>query len=426
MSKLVKLSVASTLSTSNPSSPNSDVNLGWALVRTNPKSKFTALKLPIAIGSTVDSDIIINAPTLRPVSKIVASQNGILVMTDVQTLAVDETWDLDLFGVEIHGPFAGNPLLMPGHKRHLEWMLATERKAFKIKYPSFFQKYLPKNQLRRLALIGGSAFFALGALAFSPETVQEIPDLSKASIAVKSGNVTDLSIKTPAGLSAYASGVTLSLDPTAHAKEDHYVLSLAMSGLDIEKEFSIYFNSKLIGTTHAHLKCIDSICNFDYPVAGDLLDSAGDTVTLTHASPGSSYVLKSVFFRNMVPANSEEIEIVTQLLAASARFFEDKELLIQNIRLAKEALAEAEGILTTRTGLADLEAKFVIAKRQVTDQFNSKAKDLQTRCEMDMQLGRNKEALLLINDLLKLYPNQTTHQYNTLVKMRKSLQEKLK
>ncbi len=426
MSKIVKLSVASNLSTHNPSSPNAEVNLGWALVRTNQKSKFTALRLPIAIGSTVDSDIIINAPTLRPVSKIVASQNGTLVMTDVQTLVVSETSGLDLFGVEIYGPFASNPLLMPGHKRQLEWMLATERKAFKIKYPSFFKKYLPKNQLRRLALLGGSAFFAFGALAFSPDTVQQIPDLSKELIAVKSGDVVELSIKTPAGLSAYAGGVTLSLDPTPHAKEDHYVLSLAMSGLDVEKEFSIYFNSKLIGITPADLKCSDSICNLDYPVSGDLLDAAGDTVTLTHASPGSSYVLKSVFFRNMVPANSEEIEIVKQLLAASARFYEDKELLIQNIRLAKEALAEAEGIVTTRTGLADLEEKLVIAKRQVTDVFKSKAKDLQTRCEMNMQLGRNKEALVLIDDLVKLYPNQASSQYNTLIKIRKSLQEKLK
>ena len=426
MSKIVKLSVASSLQTTDVSSPNADVNLGWALVRTNPKSKFSALKLPITIGSTVESDIIINASTLRPVSKIVASQNGILVMTDVQTLEACETRGLDLFGVEIYGPFATNPLLLPGHQRQLEWMLVTERKAFKIKYPAFFQKYLPKNQFRRLAVIGGSALFAFGALALSPDATPQIPDLSKELIAIKSGNVVELGIKAPTGLSAYASGVTLSLDPTSHAKEDHFVLSLAMSGLDVEKEFSIYFNSKLIGTTTADVKCSDSICNLDFPVSGDLLDSAGDTVTLTHASPGSSYTIKSAFFRNMLPANAEEIENVKQLLAAAARFYEDKGLLVQNIRLAKEALAEAEGVLTTRTGLDDLEAKFVIAKKHVTDEFKSTAKELQWKCEKEIRLGNNRQAIALINDLFKLYPNQASSQYNTLVKMRKNIQENLK
>ena len=46
---------------------------GWAMVRTSSKGKWSNLRLPLTVGYHQDNEVFVNAPTMRPISKVVFS-----------------------------------------------------------------------------------------------------------------------------------------------------------------------------------------------------------------------------------------------------------------------------------------------------------------------------------------------------------------
>lgn len=401
---------------------------GFALVRTSQKAKWTAMQLPFAIGSQTDSDVVVNAPTMRGVSKIAAVRDGMIVLVDAQSQEVSTLLDLKLFGIEIVGPFAEDPSHLSAFRRSLRLGLNLENQMFKTKYPSFMRRVLPVHQSKRIPLMAAAFVGAIGLFMALPDSSTESVDLSRQVIAAKQGNIIQLGIKSSGSKSPYAKGATIGFGAMdlSHAKDKEHVLTLNVSGLDLANELGIEMNGKFIGSTAAQLNCVDAYCALDYPISTDILKAENNVVQIIHQSTESSYELKNIFFRTMEPATSEEMELIRQLLVSAERYHEERFLLVQNIRNARDAVDEIERLLIARTGVEDLKPKFSITKAKVLKSFQDISSDLQFKVQKELKLNHHKAALDIVNDMLKLYPDRTSKQYAMLMQQKKKLEEVVK
>lgn len=399
---------------------------GFALVRTSPKSKWTAMTLPVTIGSQTESDIVVNAPTMRGVSKIAAVDSNAIVLIDAQTQEISTLLDLKLFGIEMLGPFSENPVHMPSWRRSLHLGLNRENQLYRNRYPGFLRKYLPVDQSKRLAVMSAIIVGSFGLLAALPDSSDTVPDLSGSAIAAKHGNVVKLGIKSSGLSSSYAKGVTLAFSPAENVESKKLVLTMNVAGLDLANELSVQINGKFIGTTSAQLGCVDSYCALDYAVPAEILSPDGNTVRIAHSVAESSYEIKNIFFRTMEPATSEEIELVQQLLVSAERYYDERFLLVQNIRNAMDAVDEIERLVTTRTGIEALKPKFAVAKVKIQKSFQDISSDLQFKLQKELTLNHYKPAMSIVNDMLKLYPDPATRQNSMLMQQKKKLEEAIK
>ena len=242
---------------------------GYALVRTSAKSKWAVMTLPLTIGSQTDSDIVVNAPTMRGVSKIALVDADAVVLVDAQTQEKSTLSDLKLFGIEILGPFAENPGKLPGWRRNLRLALNRENHFFHVGYPKFLHKTLPQDQPKRIGVIVATLLLGIGLFASIPDASTDVPDLSMTAIPAKHGNIVKLGIKSGGAGTSYAKGITLAFTPAEAGEAKQHVLTINVSGLDLANELSIQMNGKFLGSTAAQLNCVDSFCALDYAVPAD-------------------------------------------------------------------------------------------------------------------------------------------------------------
>lgn len=411
---------------SEASSADAITHQGFALVRTSQKDKWTSMQLPFAIGSQTDSDIVVNAPTMRGVSKIVAVRDGAIVLVDAQTQEVTTLVDLKLFGIEIVGPFLEDPSQLSGVRRALRLSLNRENQLFKTKYPSFMRRILPQKQSIRVSVMAVACFALIGSYAMMPDNSEEFVDLSRQVIAAKQGNIVNLGLKSAGKKSPYSKGATIAFSTGEATSSKEYVLTLNLAGLDLNNEIAIEFNDKFIGATQAQLKCVDAYCALDYPIPFEIVKSESNTVRVIHNAPESSYEIKNIFFRSMEAATPEEIELLQQLLTSANRYHEERFLLVQNIRNARDAVEEIERLLLARTGVDAIKPKFALTKAKVMTAFQDISSDLQFRLQKELKLNHHKLALEITNDMLKLYPDPTSKQYGMLIQQKKKLEEVMK
>lgn len=396
---------------------------GFALVRTAAKSKWSVMTLPLTIGSQTDSDIVVNAPTMRGVSKIALVDANVVVLLDAQTQEKSALTDLKLFGIEIMGPFAENPGRLPAWRRNLRLALNHENQLFHASYPYFLRKSLPVNQSKRLGVMAAGLFVAAGLYAAMPDSSGDAPDLSTTAIAAKHGNIVKLGIKSGGSTSSYAKGATIVFSPVETSDAKQHVLTINAAGLDLANELSVQVNGKFLGSTAAQLQCVDSFCALDYAVPPQVLSAEGNAVHIVHNAPESSYEIKNVFFRTMEPATAEELELMQQLLTSAERYHEERFLLAQNIRNAMDATEEIERLLTTRTGADSIKPKFAVMKAKVQKAFQDISSDLQFKLQKELKLNHNSSALAIVGDMLKLYPDPSTRQNSMLMQQKKKLEE---
>lgn len=411
------------------SQPSTDSNAlqipaqGFALVRTAAKSKWAVMTLPLTIGSQTDSDIVVNAPTMRGVSKIALVDAGAVVLVDAQTQEKSTLADLKLFGIEIMGPFAENPGRLPGWRRSLRLALNRENHLFQVGYPHVLRKVLPGNQSKRLGVMVAGLLVAFSLYASMPDSNSDAPDLSTTAIAAKHGNIVKLGIKSTGSSMSYAKGVTISFSPVETSDAKQHVLTINVAGLDLANELSVQINGKFLGSTAAQLNCVDSFCALDYAVPSSVLSTDGNMIHIIHNAPESSYEVKNVFFRTMEPATAEELELMQQLLASAERYHEERFLLAQNIRNALDAIEEIDRLLTTRTGVDGVKPKFAVMKAKIQKSFQDISSDLQFKLQKELKLNHSKPALAIVNDMLKLYPDPSTRQNSMLMLQKKKLEE---
>lgn len=409
-------------SENSPTRPD-DLEPSWAMVRTNQKSHWTTLKLPLTIGHHVDNDIFVNAPTMRHVSKILVNAHGVLTLVDAQTQNKSDLGGLSLFGLEVLGPFTKNPDTLSSLGRQAELALRKEQAAYLQRYPKLLRNILPAAQKLRLLTIAASALVCVGFIQLADSDSNRAADLSAKARAAAIGNVTELRIHSAGAGSSYAKGATISFGGASENEALPYALTMSLAGLDITNELSIHLNGTLIGQTAASLSCIDAYCQREFGIDRALLRKDHNVLQIVHNNPESSYTLKNVFLRAMEPASDEDRELATQLLTSADRYYEERLLLVQNIRTAMDAIEKVETILSTRTGLDSLKPHFSISKRKINDAFQELSKDLLFKLEKELKLGHDKPALALIQDLMKLYPDPSSRQYLMLAAQKKKLTE---
>ena len=399
---------------------------GWAMVRTSSKGKWSNLRLPLTVGYHQDNEVFVNAPTMRPISKVVFSNFGVLTAVNTADNSFAKIADLKPFGVEIVGPFSRDPAALTAVARITQRVFLGEAAAYGHRYPEALRRMLPRRQTTRLATLALAA--VLGILALNADfSLDEVnTDRSKTPIRVATGNIVELKIASDGPSSPYANGVTLqfSAEPAASARP--VVLTLGLSGLDMANEITLEISGKQIGAASAQLNCIDAPCTRDFSIDSKLLAASGSVIVIHHNPPASGYRLNHVFLRAMEPATPEDRETVSQLLTSAERFFEERHLLVQNIRNASEAAAEADRILATRTGLEALAPRASVLGTKIADSFKEISAELLFRLQKELRLGHAKAAVGLCNDLLKLYPDPASRQYGMLVAQRKKLQEAMK
>lgn len=398
----------------------------WVLVRTSAKSAWTGLKLPLTIGHHVDNDIFVNAPTMRHVSKILINAGGVLTLIDAQSNTPTEMKQLKLFGVEAMGPFQNDPKQLSFVQKQIQLLRSRELLAYTSRYPSFLTKILPRSQNLRVATVITASIVFMTAMSSAFQGEPTIEDLSKSPKIAQMGNITNINVESKNARDAYAKGATIVFKTLEKSSTSQYALSLTMSGLDLNNELNILINDKLIAQTQASLSCSDATCTKDYAVNPDILSESSNTLTIVHNNPDSSYAVKKVFFRAMEPATDEEKETIQQLLLSAERYFEERQLLVQNIKNSLDAINEVQNLLDTRTGLDQIRSRVAVDRKKIQTAFSATSKDLQFKFEKELQLGHNKNAIAVLGDLLKLYPDPTSKQYLMLSEQRKMLQDKEK
>ncbi len=400
---------------------------GWALARTSQKETWRALAVPFTIGSHPDNDIYVNAPTMRALSKIVVVSEGQMIAIDSQTHEQSSLQDLLIFGIECLGPFKDNPENLSGLSRNLNLFLNKENFHYHGTYPKLLKKYLPKSQNLRLPVMAAAALFSVltfTSVNFAPE---EIQDLSATPLPVAMGNIVSVNVGAQKPTDPYANGVSFVIPVAdAIAPSDQYVLTLSLQGLDLANELTVSLNDRVIAEPSAQQQCIDTVCAREIPVSVDQMIVGSNVLKIKHNAPQSSYKIQSVFFRKMEAATDEEKELANQLLSSSERYFEERHLMVKNIKNAKDAVEEAENILSTRTGLDSLKSKLTITKKKVNDAFEETSKDLRFKFQKELKLGRNRPAITLLEDLIKLYPDPASKQNLMLNAQLKKLQETTK
>ncbi len=399
------------------------VHQGWAYVRTSPRANWVALPLPLTIGSHSDNDVYVNAPTMRPVSKVVCADGDSIVVVNTDSLAASPLSELRLFGIEIIGPFTQNPDNLSTLARVFQFTKLFESIAFSSSYFPILQRLLPQQQSRRFALVGFLVAGFAGVLNMGSGSPSANEDLSGRAISATVGNVIEVGINSPGASSSYAGGVTLAFAGASIDASKNHILTIGIGGLDIASEFNIEVNGKYVGEVTAHQNCIDSPCNRDFAIASELWLPNGNTVFIKHNQPNSSYILKNIFLRGMETATAEEQEQVVQLLASAERYYEERHLLTQNIHNAYLAVNEIDQLTATRTGLEAHVARIAITKKAVTEYFKEISADLQFKLQKELRLGHSSQSVSLINEMFKLYPDPTSRQYLMLAQQKKILLE---
>lgn len=395
------------------------------MVRTSGRGAWTPLELPLTIGSDLASDIVVNAQTMRSVSKVIAPHAGTLALVDLATQRIDAVSELRVFGIDVVGPFSENPREISKIKFNWRRFLAWEANYYLAGASGFLRRFLPPRQSRRLGL---ALILALGLLAFfvfAPEPEDKAPDLSGVPLPAEHGSVANLAVQSSGINAAYAKGASVRFSPAPSGQAGQYLLTLTLSGLDLADELRIVFNGKDLGATSPMLGCIDEFCSLDFRIEPELLKPGGNMLNLVHQKPASAYALKNVFFRTMEPATAEELERIKQLLLAAERFHDERFLLVQNIRSAQDAIDEAGRLMTTRTGTDDLKPRFQLTKEKVTKAFQDISADLQFKIQKELKLNHQKQALGLINDLLRLYPGPGSKQNSFLSEHKRRLEKAL-
>lgn len=400
---------------------------GWALVRVSQKESWKSLKVPFTIGSHADNDIFVNAPTMRALSKIIVASNGQLVSVDSSSHETTSLQDLMVFGIEALGPFDQDPQNMKPWKRSLKLMSNKESNWYSSLQMPLLKKLLPRQQSLRLMTLTSLVTFMIGVLSTGGLSSNEIEDLSLTPISATAGNIVNVQVSSASQKDPYAKGATFVVQGIGNV--DHsaqYILTLNLNGLDVANEISILLNEKVIGETTASLQCIDSFCSREFPIDAAWIKDGDNTIQLKHNAEASAYSVRSLFFRKMESASEEEKELAVQLIASAERYFEERHLLVKNIRNARDAIEEVERIISTRTGLDASKSKFVVAKKKVMDAFIETSKDLQFKLQKELKLGHSKQAIQIVEDMLKLYPDPTTKQNMSLTSQLKNLQETIK
>jgi hypothetical protein len=398
---------------------------GWALVRTSPKNPWQTLAVPFTVGSHADNDIFVNAPTMRALSKVIASHNGQLISIDAGTHDIVNLQDLKKFGIECVGPFQENPESISPLKRNALSLLNKESHLYASKYPAFVRKFLPRAQKTRLALLSAAGSALLATTMYSAMQEPERIDLSRHPIALTTGNIARLNIGSAQITDPYAQGATFQIQGLKEVElGQSYVLTAGLSGLDMADELQFSINGHLIYQSPAKQACLDNICSIDIPVETQLLMGEGSNVQLVvkHTHPQSSYAIKSLFLRKMEQASDEEKELAKQLMASADRYYEERQLLTKNIKNAKDAIEELERILGTRTGLDEIKPRFAVSKGKIDQFFNDTSKDLQFKMQKALKLNQFRSAIGIVQEMLKLYPDPATKQNMMLVAQLKQLE----
>lgn len=395
---------------------------GWVLVRTGKRAPWRSLQVPFTVGAHIDNDVFVNAPTMRQISKIAVVDQGFVVFVDAQTMNPVDGSDLKAIGIDVVGVFNHDPQNVGLVGRFAKKIQCREDAAFRS-LPSRYRRFFPRKQSLRFGFLACFGLMFSAFLASNSPDGMGVQDLSSTPILASVNNVADLKIKSEGVNSPYSKGFMLEFDATAKSPSADYVLTVSATGLDVADEFTILINEKVIGSTQASISCADSICLRDFPVSADLLAGGPFKMTFRHNDAASSYFIKSVFLRGMEPATEEDREMVTQLLVSAERHYDERHLLVQNIRSALDAIQSVEDILATKQGLAPIKARFNVSKAKISAAFKETSSDYQFRLQKELKLGHNKVALGLVNDLMKLYPDPTSRQYLMLLEQRKVLQE---
>jgi hypothetical protein len=407
-----------------PETADSPVSDSWVLVRTSSKNNWTSLKLPITIGHSTENDIFVNAPTMNPISKVIINNQSALKIVDVQTLLVHDPSSLKIFGISVSGPFCENPEQMSLPRRTLSLVQSHEANLnYKVSKKLGKLNVLPQAQLGRFLMYACAvAFLTLGlnTVLFDTKTGK---DLSQQPISLSAGNVRQLNIKSTSERDPYARGAAFKFKIKDITPDDPYVLTMTLSGLDIAEELSLKVNGNPIGTTPALIACVDVYCQRDFAVDARKLVLGDNTISIDHTAVDSPYEIRNVFFRKMESATADDIEHMNHLLASAERYYEERHLMIQNIKTAKDSILEIEQQLMTKIGADSIKPKFNVAKAKILDAFNEISKDLQFKLQKELKLGQNKAAISSIDNLLKLYPDPASKQNSMLLGQKKSLME---
>jgi hypothetical protein len=404
----------------------SSIKPQWVAVRTSQKEPWKPLELPITLGHHPDNDIFVNAPTMRQVSKIVTSLEGRVVVIDAQSHKIEDSSTLRLFGIDIDGPYSAEPTRLSAIERFWERAMSREAGLWATGYPEFAKRVLPPIQQKRLLIIVTSFVFTVAALSFITGQEPDRVDLSRVAIAAEFGNISALNIKSSGSSDPYSKGTTIKFNHTEPTMAPHYVLTITMAGLDMARELSISVNDKLIAETSPMIQCVDTYCTRDFAVEQSILKQGINTLGVMHNHPQSSYAIKSVYLRGVEPASREESELVSQLLSSADRFYEERHLLVQNIRSSKDAIDQIQSVLSTRSGLDSFQARFDISRKKSSEAFNEISSDLQFKLQKELKLSHYNQALDIAGDLLKLYPDPTTKEHEDLRKLRSKLQGVMK
>lgn len=405
--------------------PRQSFHQGWALIRTSQKDPWHPIEVPFTVGSHADNDVFVNAPTMRALSKVVVIHDGHLTSVDAGTHDVVEIADLKKFGIECVGPFQEHPSQISRLKHSILRVLHNESMLYQVRYPAILKKFLPKEQRRRVVALACSAVLTLGAALTVLTAEPDVLDYSQRPIPLTVGHITRVDIGSAKPTDPYSKGSLFKIQGLKDVElSQTYVLSVGLTGLDREDEIQLNLNGHMVFQSPAKQSCLDNVCNFDIPINTQLLigDASQQTLELKHHAIDSSYGVRSVFLRKMEAASDEERELARQLMASADRYFDERQLLVKNIKNAKDAIEELDRILGTRTGLDDIKPHFIISKSKIDQSFNETSRDLQFKLQKAMKLNQYRPAMQVIDDMLKLYPDPASKQNMMLTAQMKKLE----
>lgn len=386
--------------------------------------------LPLTVGTAGECDVVLHAASSAPLAYVVHSdQAGRLVCYNVKTAAAEPTSAIKDFGIEILGvgrgtaPAQGAMRTSVGEalQREAAWFAGVERLPPRLK--RLLGERLPQP-LRLGAWAAGLALLGAGVVWMSGEPTY--PDLSKAPLTMTFGTPRLEIVGASATRHGYERGATIKFEAPKKVATASTLLSFKSMALNKPKELKLYVNGQEVYVSNVDPACVSSECVKQVQVPKGVVKPGNNVLELKHDPAAGSYMVQAILIEPLPAISLEERELVDRWTQLARRFYDERGIVTDNLLQARIHVEKTIDLLGRRSPGEDTEGRLAAArvlKQEIDVELERAIKDAWADVGVHERLGRPEEASKALGILLRLYPDPSSPEHQTVKAKLEALKE---
>ncbi len=398
----------------------------YALVTVRGSAARHRVSLPVKIGTSGASDVIVNVEALADHAYTLSSRDRKLCLVREPSGEMVDLSTLRHLGLAVQGPIR----FVDGDKRKTTRLVVealSNEQAWFQKLPSAARRWLGGNlpQRARLALWG---LAVIGLAAFALHGKDEVTnDLSAEPLSLKFDTVRSESVganpKNPDFAKGYENGVTFVVDLPKTAKGQTLLLSFGAAGLNIGKELALEVNGHKVFESEAEAECAQDFCDKSVRLGTKVLKTGKNKLHFAHNQVESSYFVSHLHLRTLPVLKELEAEQMQRWFELAQRSYDERGIVPENLVTAKGYVQKVSKMAGERDGPLEVPAKAKVLENDIDLAFKKVTSDLWTAYAMHEKLGKKLEMEQTLGQLLKLFPDARSDEHAGIIEKLEALKE---